>query len=297
MMTISSVRITVLVDNHSDSERLHTEHGFACLVETDRHRVLFDTGARAALLHNASTLGIDLVGLDAIALSHGHYDHTGGLGPLGALLPKTRVVAHPELFVPHFSLSTGHMRSIGVPPAAERVLKNWGIEEAPGPIEVADGIWVTGEIPRSRVISDPNPKLFADLEGTLPDPLRDDMALVVAHERGLILLFGCAHAGVVNTMRYVEELFPKQPYLAILGGMHLGSVADSELDHALANLCDSSALLLGPGHCTGDGATAALLARAPQRTQPLRVGFQVSFTPTGRPKFTVPSRALHSAGL
>jgi len=288
-MTIHALRITVLVDNHSDSARFRTEHGFACLVETERHRLLFDTGARDALLHNASALGLKLAGLDGIVLSHGHYDHTGGLGALGTVLSRTRVVAHPHLFSPHFSRSTGRMRSIGVPAAAEEVLKNWGVEGSAEPREVVDGIWSTGEIPRAQSTTEPRPTLCADAEGRCPDPLLDDMALVVAHQQGLVLLFGCAHAGVVNTMRWVEQLFPRRPFLALLGGMHLGNVQIHELEAALAALCKSSAHFLGPGHCTGELATQRLLLLAPHRTEPLRVGLQILVTPSGGVELTRPS--------
>ncbi len=271
MTKLQDIRLTVLVDNAPGRADLKPEHGFSCLVEADGHRLLFDTGAKDALVHNSKCLGVSLSGLDALVFSHGHYDHTGGLAAAIGLLGKTRVVAHPNIFGSHRSRRTGSDRDIGMPVTAGTALNQLSCELARTSVEVVDGIWTTGEIPRRTANVHPN-GLCIDEAGLRPDPLPDDMALVLRHRAGLVVLLGCAHAGVVDTLAWTEQLFPNEPLLGLVGGMHLDGAAPETIQVVVGTLRSSPVLFVAPGHCTGAAAKQALLASFGHRCRPLGVG-------------------------
>jgi 7,8-dihydropterin-6-yl-methyl-4-(beta-D-ribofuranosyl)aminobenzene 5'-phosphate synthase len=281
MTTLRDIQLTILVDNVSDRDDLKAEHGFSCLVEADGHRILFDTGAKDALVQNSRCLGIGLSGLDALVFSHGHYDHTGGLAAAIELLGRTRVVAHPNILGSHRSQRTGSDRDIGMPAAAVAALNGLRCEYARTSVEVADGIWTTGEIPRRTSDVHPN-GLCIDEQGLQPDPLPDDMALVLRHRAGLVVLLGCAHAGVVDTLAWIEQLFPGEPLLGLAGGMHLDGAAPETIQVVVSTLRSSPVLFVAPGHCTGSAARQAVLASFGYRCRPLCVGMEMHINGDGR---------------
>jgi 7,8-dihydropterin-6-yl-methyl-4-(beta-D-ribofuranosyl)aminobenzene 5'-phosphate synthase len=274
MRLLEKISLTILVDNRRASESLELEHGFSCLVEADGCRVLFDTGARDALITNSRRLGVSLGALDAVVFSHGHYDHTGGLAAIADQIRQVQVCAHPGFLGPHHSRRTGSDRDIGVPDASRHVLAGLRLRTSLAPIEVCPGVWTTGEIPRVTQ-STSNETLYTDAEGKVPDPLRDDMALVIRHRAGLVLLLGCAHAGVIDTMRHVEQLFPGESLLGVLGGMHLDGAESGIVQAVTAVLEASSARFIAPGHCTGDTSIQALESSIGSRVFSLRAGLEL----------------------
>jgi len=262
------------VDDEPGAPGLLTEHGFACWVETDRGAVLFDTGLGDALLPNALTLGVDPSRADAVVLSHGHHDHTGGLARLSQLFPLPRVLAHPAFDGPHRSRSTGADRDIGGPEPSRRALAGATGERRREPTAVVPGVWVTGEIPRVTG-EDVGGAFFLDADGRSPDPLLDDQALIVRHRAGLVLVLGCAHAGVLNTIRHGRRLFPGVPVVGVVGGMHLARASADRLEATTRELAALDGALVAPAHCTGAGARRALHAALAGRYHHAVVGTEL----------------------
>ena len=281
MSYLHTIRVTVLVDNTANGNDLIAEHGFSCLIEADGRRVLFDTGAKDALLKNSVRLGVDLSELDALVFSHGHYDHTGGLAAIVDRLGLLSVIVHPNVLGPHRSQRTGHDRDIGTPKASRVALDLLHCMFQQTAVEVVDGIWTTGEIPRTTS-ENHDTGLYIDSAGMQPDLVLDDMALVLRHQKGLIVLLGCAHAGVPDTLAWVDQMFPGEPLLGLLGGMHLDGATPEAISAVTQVLRRSPPLFVAPGHCTGDAAKQAMLAAFGTCYRHVCVGMQLDINDDGR---------------
>ena len=258
---IRQLRVTVLVDDNA-APPLVAEHGLSMFVEADGTRILFDAGQRVALLPNAAALGVDLRTVQHIVLSHGHYDHTGGLAAVLDLAPNATVWLHPDALHPKYSRQPAPPhRSIGMPgTAGHGICSRANITWTDGPTALSDGIKVTGPIPRLNAFEHVDAHFFLDEACTKPDLLLDDQALFIDTPDGVVLLLGCAHSGVINTCEYVRALSGRE-VRAILGGMHLLHAQDEQLDatlHALQQLLPGT---IAPCHCTGARAISALRAQ------------------------------------
>lgn len=261
-----SIRLTILVENSVHTRKLRAEHGLAILIEARGRRVLFDTGQTDLVLANAAALGLSLENLDAIVLSHGHDDHTGGLAAVCRQSPRARVLLHPAARAEKYSgNAAGPPRPIGLPPAAQQALAAAGanVVLTSQAEEVIAGVFVTGEIPRRTDFEDVGGCFFLDAAGQRPDPLSDDQALYFPTAAGLVVVLGCAHAGVVNTLLQIEALTASQRIRAIIGGLHLLQASPARLKATLAALRRRQVALLMPGHCTGAVATARLWSEFP----------------------------------
>jgi 7,8-dihydropterin-6-yl-methyl-4-(beta-D-ribofuranosyl)aminobenzene 5'-phosphate synthase len=255
------INITVLVENSVHERGLKAEHGLAWHIQFGSQQVLFDTGQTDLLLENARRLGISLDRLDAIVLSHGHDDHTGGLAVVVAASPDAPVFLHPAAREPKFSVPpAGPPRFIGLPEAGRAVLVRHParVRETRTCTEMVNGLFVTGEIPRRTAYEDPGGRFFLDECATQPDPVRDDQAVFFDTSAGLVVLLGCAHAGVINTLEYIQSFNPGRPFRAVLGGLHLLNASPERLAATVAALRQLEIPLLVPAHCTGAVAVARL---------------------------------------
>lgn len=278
---MNSVRITILVDNYVQRRGLLAEHGWACWVETPTCRLLFDTGQGTALEPNARQLGIPLATADAIVLSHGHYDHTGALGAMLDLAPAARVFAHPAALEAKYKrAAVGHIRAIGSPvPSAElRTRLAARLVATRSPTEISPELWVTGEVPRVTDFEPSDDSFCLDAAGERPDALSDDQALIVHAAAGMVVLLGCAHAGVINTLRYAQTLHPGLPLVAVLGGMHLHSAPTQRVTRTVKELAALGVSSVIPAHCTGLPVLAALATGLPRRCTPGEVGAAFEFS-------------------
>lgn len=273
-------RATVLVDNYVHRGGLLAEHGWACWIETPACRVLFDTGQGQVLLHNAQELGIPLETADAIVLSHGHYDHTGALSAVLDLAPAARVFAHPGAFDAKYSCRSGTpARYIGIPGDRLNMPNRLGtrLVSTVAPVEVGLGLQVTGQIPRTNGLEDAGGPFFLDEACEHPDPLVDDQALVIRTGGGVVVVLGCAHAGVINTLKYVEQLTGGAPVRAVLGGMHLGAASCERIEWTIEELRRREIPQVAAAHCTGPNAFAALWGGLPGRCVRCEVGMSLAW--------------------
>lgn len=256
------------------------EHGLALWIDDGSQCVLFDTGQGGVLLANAYRLGIDLSRLDAVVLSHGHYDHTGGLADALRGRHPSAIYAHPDALKPKFGRNKdGTGRSIGISDAIERTVHRHRdrLVVTEKPTAIGNGLMVTGTVPRVTEFEDTGGPFFLDAPCRTPDPLNDDQAVFFNSPRGTVVLLGCAHAGVINTLRYVRQLTQQRPIHAVLGGMHLVGASDERVSRTIDELRGMDIDILAPAHCTGRAATAALWHALPERCIPFHVGTQVEY--------------------
>jgi 7,8-dihydropterin-6-yl-methyl-4-(beta-D-ribofuranosyl)aminobenzene 5'-phosphate synthase len=275
-----TVRITVLVENTVCEGGLLGEHGLGFWVEVGSKRVLFDTGQGISLEHNAQVLGMPLCSADAIVVSHGHYDHAGGLGKAIAAAPHAGIFVHPAAFNEKYARSSdGSPRYLGTPALDEDVIrKQTGLVVQTGrTTEICDGMFVTGEIPRITDFEDTGGPFFLDEKLTEPDPLVDDQAAFVETSVGTVVILGCAHSGVINTLRYVQALTNYRPIHTVIGGMHLLNASPERLDKMVSELRCFDVQRLMPGHCTGARATERLRNEFPGGCANCHVGAVMEF--------------------
>ncbi len=274
-----NICITVLVENSVHRQGLVAEHGLSFHVQIGQRSLLFDTGQTDLALMNAETLRLPLDRLEAIVLSHGHYDHTGGLPAILDAAPNAPVYLHPAAFENKYSRTPdGKTRFMGMNPNTVQALhgrRNY--LETIGCTRIVEGIFVTGEIPRVTTYEDTGGAFFVDAEGTRPDPLTDDQALVIDLGRSVVLLLGCAHSGVVNTLDRVQHLTGGKPVCAMIGGLHLGSATEERIQQTIARLRAANLECLAPMHCTGWPATARLWQAFPDICRPAGVGTVFEF--------------------
>ncbi len=273
------VRITCLVNDAVGAAVMPVEHGLSFLIESGGRTVLFDTGQTGLVVQNAGQLGFDLAGVEHIVLSHGHYDHTGGLTAVLDVASHGMVFAHPEAFEHKYSKSTGQCREIGMPVrATEEIYRHgWTIIKTLSPMEVTAGLHATGPIPRVTTFEDVGGPFFLDAAGTQPDPIEDDQALYFMTREGVVVILGCAHAGVINTRSHIRNFTRGARVHAVIGGMHLVSASPTRLATTTTALQQYGVRFLAPCHCTGSAATELLRVQFPQQFRECGVGSQFTF--------------------
>jgi 7,8-dihydropterin-6-yl-methyl-4-(beta-D-ribofuranosyl)aminobenzene 5'-phosphate synthase len=277
----NEIRITVLVENSVHQRDLQAEHGLSFHLQAGGHSMLFDTGQTGLLLRNAEVLRIPLDRIEAVALSHGHYDHTGGLP---AVMRKTgcraRLFLHPAALLPKFTGNAdGTSRPVGMNAAVVQAVRDAAADvvRTIKPTEVLDGIFVTGAIPRQNAYEDTGGRFFLDEACTQPDPLMDDQALFFDTPDGLVVVMGCGHAGVVNTLEYIRRITHSRPVHTVLGGMHLLTASPERIAKTVETFRRLDIKQIAPAHCTGMPAVAQLWTSFPGCCFPCAVGVSMVF--------------------
>jgi len=257
------IRITTLSENTTGLPGLLAEWGLSLLVETDDKKILFDTGASVSVPHNASILGLDLSTIDNIVLSHGHYDHTGGLKEvLKQVGKKIEVIAHPDIWAQKYARGQGFERYIGVPFPKEDI-EGLGASftlsrEA---VWITDDIVTTGEIPMIKEFEELDHNLYVKEKGGWHnDALLDDRALIIKTSEGLVVILGCAHRGAINTLRHAQKITGVELIHTVIGGTHLINASEERVLRTAVALQEMGVQRVGVSHCTGFTA-AALLAQ------------------------------------
>jgi 7,8-dihydropterin-6-yl-methyl-4-(beta-D-ribofuranosyl)aminobenzene 5'-phosphate synthase len=233
------------------------EHGFSAFIETDRGNYLFDTGNGHGIVANSLTLAKDLKTVNKIFLSHGHYDHSGGLPEVLKLRGKVDVHVHPDVFIDriHVFQEQGEekKRFVGLP-FKKSYLEFLGANFLFNKdfTEVEKRIFFTGEVPRKTAFEKPDPGLFSEKDGKIgQDVFADDQSLVIDTEKGLVLILGCAHSGLVNIINHVKGKTGKEKFHAIVGGTHLDFLTSEQLEETILVLKKMNIERIGASHCTG----------------------------------------------
>ncbi len=287
MLDTKNLRLTTLSENTAKSLWLIGEWGWSMFIEADGFRVLFDSGLRISATYNAAVMGIDLSTIDRIALSHGHVDHTGGLRDV---LDRARtqighsndpkrephtieIIAHPDVWGPKFTKHSGQATYgfRGMP------FRKVELEEGQGArfLESREPVWLTEDIVWSGEVPMRNDfEMIASIcfvkqdEGAsaggnarfVPDPVNDDAALYLRTERGLVIVLGCAHRGIINTIHHAQQLTGLERVYMVVGGTHLINTSEHQMESTIRELKRLNVQKLGVSHCTGPVSAARLAA-------------------------------------
>jgi 7,8-dihydropterin-6-yl-methyl-4-(beta-D-ribofuranosyl)aminobenzene 5'-phosphate synthase len=270
-------RITILCENSvGPLSGTLGEHGFSALIEpSDGDPLLFDTGQGLSLLHNARRMNKDLSRVRQVAISHGHYDHAGGLMPLLDECGAKQVYCHPSVFRPRFRVKdTGECNPIGIPASREELEAAGATFDLSKKYRViAPGISLTGEVPRVTDFETGDQGLYSDCTGQDLDNTPDDQSLVLETGKGLVLVLGCCHAGLVNTVEHVAYMTGRRDIYAVIGGTHLGFCSQEQIGKTVAALRTLGIKKLAASHCTGFAASARLSRELPVEFQTAMVGY------------------------
>lgn len=248
--------LTVICDNYA-KEGLLSEHGLSFALRTDGNTILFDTGNGETLIHNATKLGIDLADISHLVLSHGHYDHTGGIGQLLHYNKHCPIIAHPFVLSERYSHHPAKpVRRISMPASIQSELQ----QLIPTQLKLQSvssmlnrHVGMTGQIPRISEFEDTGGPFYIDKAAQFVDIIPDDQALWVNTSNGLIIILGCCHSGLVNTIEYIRRLTGDIRVSGIIGGFHLLHASAERINQTLFYLNKLKPDFIYAGHCTGDG--------------------------------------------
>ena len=245
------------------------EHGFACFVETDTGNYLFDTGQGYTITQNSLALKKDLRSIEAIMISHGHYDHTGGLPAVLKQKGPVDVFGHNEMFAQRIWSKDGVTRDIGIP-FRRNYLESLGARFKLGSeiVQVGPGVYLTGEIPRQNSFEQGDAAMTlitGNGDKIQPDPLLDDLSMLVETDKGLVIVLGCAHAGMINIINYAIDQLQTDRIFAVIGGTHLGFSTDQQFEETLKVIDNYNIRHIGVSHCTGLEKASLLHARLGER--------------------------------
>jgi len=229
------------------------EHGWSVYLETEYGNFLFDTGQGMAIINNAQYFRKDLTKIKGIILSHHHHDHTGGLLKVLEYTGKVKVFAHPDLFKNSYNIRKGLEKNIGIPFRRE-VLEDKGADFMFNSefTEIVPGLMLSGEVPRKTSFEKGDPDLVLKGEkGYQQDIVIDDQTLIVNTIRGLVIILGCSHSGIINIINYAMEKTGQQHIYALLGGTHLGPASEKTKSESIKALKKLDIEKIGTSHCTG----------------------------------------------
>ncbi len=252
-----SLKITTLIENSAGEHHgLHSEHGLSFFIEKDDLKVLFDTGQTGFFIKNAEQLGIDLTSLNYVVLSHGHYDHSGGLRSLAQLTTTFKLVLGQGFFEKKYGSNNNSHEYLGNN-FDENFLAEKNISyqyTTRKNTKLAPGINILTNFPRLHADETINPRFKILKDKTfIQDPFTDELLLAIDSPKGLIVLLGCSHPGMKNMLDFTKDTL-KKPIHAILGGTHLVEATTASLKESISYLQRNDLKIIGVSHCTGQAA-------------------------------------------
>ena len=247
--------ITTLSENTAARPNLLAEWGLSILIETDTASILLDTGQSVSASYNSDILGVDLSKIDKIVLSHGHQDHTGGLRQLlRKMRREVEIVAHPAIWAAKYARRQGQEGRYAGIPFQRQELENLGARFTltSESVKLTDNIMTTGEVPMVTDFEQIDANLFVkEGDDFKPDKLLDDQAIIINTDSGLVVILGCAHRGIINTLYHAQQLTGVQQIHMVLGGCHLIGATEERIWLTIAALRELSVPRTGVSHCTG----------------------------------------------
>ncbi|MFN2118998.1 MAG: MBL fold metallo-hydrolase [Anaerolineales bacterium] len=253
------MKLTVLLDNNTLIDRyLRGEPGVSYFIETEDAKILFDVGYSETFIENAQKLGIDLLDIDFLVLSHGHLDHTWGLGPLirlrtealldGRSVKRPKLVAHPAVFASRRHKDVPELGSMLSP---DKLARHFDLQLSRAPVRLTERLLFLGEIER---LNDYEARKSHGkiLEGgsEVPDALPDDTALAYESPDGLMVITGCSHSGICNIVEYAKKVCGEQRVVDIIGGFHLLNPDERQLQGTVEYMRRIAPTSLHACHCT-----------------------------------------------
>ncbi len=264
------IKIVVLNDNRCSNNEFECEHGISLYIEYNGKKLLFDAGQTDIFIRNAKKLDVDLDELDAIILSHGDYDHGNGLKYLSK---KVKLICHPDYVLTRISKRTGNNN--GLNQSREELMKNFDLIETRDPYYVDNGIIFLGEIERNNDF-EKNANLPAYDENGSTYIHLDDSGLCIDTQDGLIVISGCAHSGICNTIEYAKKITGKDTVLAVIGGFHLKNI-DYQTERTIDYMKNNNIRNILLAHCTSDLVCEKFKQELPEQTVVIETGRKYEF--------------------
>ncbi len=251
---MEEVEVKILADNLVYESGMLAEHGLSFWINYRGDKFLFDTGEGMILENNAEKMEIDLSDISGVILSHGHHDHGGGIEVLKEINEEVKLYAHPRVFMQKFvhHREEDYLEEVGLKFSREDV----DFRPVTSPQKIAEDLTLTGEIPRNNDWEKTPDKYKTSSaekgkKSLEKDDFRDDQALFFPTSKGVVVLLGCAHAGVVNTIEYIRSIIDQNKIRAVMGGMHLYNAEEVVVKKTIDYLKKLDPELIVPMHCTG----------------------------------------------
>lgn len=273
---MKELMVTVLIENTVNSKGLLAEHGLSFNIQSDGQNFIFDTGQGLGLKHNCQQLGVDPGNVSSVILSHGHYDHTGGVGTLLEANPTLTFRGHPDLLNKKYKVQGKEFIEIGIPDEFKNQIYGNMVSNTET-TEIEDGIYLSGELPPGCFKNQKGIfKIWKD--GYVEDTFRDEQALYIKTPHGLVVFSGCSHNKITGTLQHIKRITGERIY-ALIGGLHLNGLDEEEIKKIAGEMEELDVDSLGLCHCTGLKAFCFFKQKFKEKVFPCPVGTEMHLLP------------------